>query len=51
MLDDRYYGERVGLTTLPTSFVLDKQGVVRHLHIGFTEIAVVRGEVEALLAE
>ncbi len=51
VIDDRNYGERIGLTTLPTSFVLDKQGVLRHLHIGYTEIAVVRAEVEALLAE
>lgn len=51
VLDDRHYGERVGLTTLPTSFVLDKQGVVRHLHIGYIDIVGVRAEVEALLAE
>ncbi len=51
VLDDRNYGDRLGLTTLPTSYVLDKQGVVRHLHIGYTEIAVLRAEVEALLAE
>ncbi|OGQ17374.1 MAG: hypothetical protein A2138_27235 [Deltaproteobacteria bacterium RBG_16_71_12] len=51
VLDDHHYGERVGLTTLPTTFVLDKRGVVRHLHIGFIDIAGLRGEVEALLAE
>lgn len=51
VLDDRNYGDRMGLTTLPTSFVLDKNGVVRHLHIGYTEIAVLRAEVLALLAE
>ncbi len=51
VLDDHGYGERLGLTTLPTSFVLDKRGVLRHLHLGYTEIAVVRAEVEALLAE
>lgn len=51
VLDDRNFGDRLGLTTLPTSYVLDRQGVVRHLHIGYTEIAVLRAEVEALLAE
>lgn len=51
VIDDRNYGERLGLTTLPTSFVLDKNGVLRHLHLGYTEIAVLRAEVEALLAE
>lgn len=51
VLDDRNYGERLGLTTLPTSFVLDKKGVLRHLHLGYTEIDVLRSEVEALLAE
>jgi cytochrome c biogenesis protein CcmG/thiol:disulfide interchange protein DsbE len=51
VIDERHYGDRIGLTTLPTSYVVDKKGVVRHLHLGYTELDVVRAEVEALLAE
>lgn len=51
VMDDRFYGDRIGLTTLPTSYVVDKKGVVRHLHLGYTEIDIVRAEVEALLNE
>lgn len=49
--DDRGYGERVGLTSLPTSLVVDKRGVVRHLHLGYTEPSILKSEIEALLAE
>jgi thiol-disulfide isomerase/thioredoxin len=50
VIDDRHYGERLGLTTLPTSFVLDRQGIVRHFHMGYVEANVIRAEIEALLA-
>lgn len=50
-LDTRGYGERLGLTSLPTSYIVDQQGVLRHLHIGYTDVATVRAEVEALLGE
>jgi cytochrome c biogenesis protein CcmG, thiol:disulfide interchange protein DsbE len=51
VIDDRGYGDRLGLTTLPSSYVVDRQGTVRHFHMGYVEPAVVRAEVEALLAE
>jgi thiol-disulfide isomerase/thioredoxin len=51
VLDERFYGDRIGLLTLPTSYLVDKQGMVRHLHLGYTEPAVVRQEIEALLSE
>jgi thiol-disulfide isomerase/thioredoxin len=50
-LDTRGYGEKLGLTSLPTSYIIDKKGVLRHLHLGYTEPETVRAEVEALLAE
>jgi cytochrome c biogenesis protein CcmG, thiol:disulfide interchange protein DsbE len=51
VMDDRYFGDKIGLTTLPTSYVVDKKGVVRHLHLGYTEPSILRGEIEALLVE
>lgn len=51
VIDERGYGDRLGLTTLPTSYIVDKKGVVRHLHLGYTEPAVLRAEIEALLSE
>jgi thiol-disulfide isomerase/thioredoxin len=50
VIDERGYGERLGLTTLPTSYIVDRQGVVRHLHLGYTDPAILRAEIEALLA-
>lgn len=49
--DDRRFGDRAGVSSLPTTFVLDRAGVLRHLHLGYTEASVVRAEVEALLQE
>ncbi len=43
------FGEQVGMESLPTTYVVDERGVVRHVHIGYTEPAVFRAEVEALL--
>lgn len=39
--------------TMPTSFVIDKNGVVRHVHVGYheSEDALVAKQVEALVAE
>lgn len=51
VIDERGYGDRLGLTTLPTSYIVDRKGVVRHLHLGYTEPAVLRAEIEALLNE
>lgn len=35
--------ERFGITTMPTSFVIDRQGVIRHVHSGFE-----RGDIASL---
>ena len=51
VIDDRFFGERLGLTTLPTSYVLDRKGIVRHFHMGYVEPAQIRGEIETLLSE
>jgi thiol-disulfide isomerase/thioredoxin len=49
VVDDRNYGDRLGLTSLPTSYVLDRAGTLRFLHLGYVEPAVLRAEVEELL--
>ncbi len=51
LIDTVGIGERVGLTSLPTSYIVDATGTIRHVHLGYTEIDIVRREVEALLAE
>lgn len=37
--------------TMPTSYVIDKEGIVRHIHVGFKggEVAEIDKEVEALM--
>ena len=45
------YGERIGLQSLPTMVVVDRQGIVRHLHLGYTSPEVLAAEVQALIAE
>lgn len=51
LIDDRGLGERLGLTSLPSSYVVDHAGVIRHVHLGYTEPAVLRRELDALLME
>ena len=51
VVDNKGLGERVGLTSLPSSYVVDSKGRIRHLHLGYTDPDKVRAEVEALLAE
>ncbi|MFZ9887268.1 MAG: TlpA disulfide reductase family protein [Myxococcota bacterium] len=50
-LDNRGYGERLGLTSLPSTYVVDRQGILRHLHLGYVDAATVRQEAEVLLRE
>lgn len=50
-LDSRGYGERLGLTSLPSTYVVDRGGRLRHLHLGYVEPAKLRHEVEVLLRE
>jgi thiol-disulfide isomerase/thioredoxin len=42
-----------GVQAMPTSFIIDKQGVVRHVHMGFrdSDKAAIRQHVEALLQQ
>ncbi len=51
VVDNAGLGERLGLTSLPSSYIVDAHGQIRHLHLGYTEPAVIRAEVEALLRE
>jgi thiol-disulfide isomerase/thioredoxin len=45
--------KKLGIRVMPTSFVLDKQGRVRHIHEGFAAefLPKYQAEIEALLAE
>jgi thiol-disulfide isomerase/thioredoxin len=47
----RVYGDMLGVTSLPTSFVIDRKGVLRHLHVGYAEGPVLRQQLVNLLAE
>lgn len=50
LVDSKGLGERVGLTSLPSSYIVDRSGRIRHLHLGLTSIESIRAEVDALLA-
>jgi thiol-disulfide isomerase/thioredoxin len=50
VVDTAGLGERLGLTSLPTSYVVGADGRIRHVHLGYTEPAVLRAELDALLA-
>ncbi|MGH0033529.1 MAG: TlpA family protein disulfide reductase [Myxococcota bacterium] len=45
--------ERFGLETMPTSYLIDRSGVVRYVHAGFkkTDIEEIRGRVRDLVEE
>jgi thiol-disulfide isomerase/thioredoxin len=51
LVDDRGLGERLGLTSLPSSYVVDHTGRIRHLHLGLTAMSTLQAEVDALLRE
>ena len=51
VVDTGGLGERLGLTSLPSTYVVDHRGEIRHLHLGYTAIDVIRAEVDAVLAE
>lgn len=44
------FGEQVGLQSLPTTIVVDRKGIVRKIHLGYTPGETLRAEVEALIA-
>jgi thiol-disulfide isomerase/thioredoxin len=50
LVDDRGLGEKIGLNSLPSSFVVDHDGVIRHLHLGLTSTSTIKSELDALLA-
>ena len=45
--------ERFGLTTMPTSYLIDRQGIVRLVHTGFRkrDIDTLRTQIKAVLAD
>ena len=45
------FGERIGIQSLPTSLVVDREGIVRHIHLGYTPEAKLRAELDALVQE
>ena len=49
-MDPGSWGHRMGISSLPTTLVVDATGTLRHMHIGYTEIEVLQREVEALLS-
>jgi len=51
--DAEFVETKLNVRVMPTSFLLDKQGRVRHVHEGFTAEYLTRlqAEIEALLAE
>jgi thiol-disulfide isomerase/thioredoxin len=51
LVDDRGLGEKLGLTSLPSSFVVDQEGTIRALHLGYTPIAALEDDVEEILRE
>jgi thiol-disulfide isomerase/thioredoxin len=51
LVDDRGLGERLGLTSLPSTFVVDRAGTIRHLHLGLVSPATLRAELDALLRQ
>ena len=51
VVDDQGLGERLGLTSLPSSYIVDSTGRIRHLHLGYTSIETVQAEVDAILAD
>jgi thiol-disulfide isomerase/thioredoxin len=50
LVDDRGLGEKIGLNSLPSSYVVDHDGVIRHLHLGLVSTQTLKGELDALLA-
>lgn len=49
LVDDKGLGDKLGLTSLPSTYILDGKGVIRFVHLGYTEPALIRSEVESLL--
>jgi cytochrome c biogenesis protein CcmG, thiol:disulfide interchange protein DsbE len=49
--DAAYSGQVLGVSMMPSSFIYDREGKLRHVHEGFAQgfAAQLRGELEALL--
>ncbi len=51
MADEKVTNDYGGILAIPTTFVIDKKGVVRYSYVGTTEISALQKLVEELLAE
>lgn len=51
VVDERGFGDRIGVSTLPTSYLIDRQGTVRAIHLGISALDELKAEVRALVAE
>ncbi len=51
MADEKVINEYGGISAIPTTFIIDKKGVVRYRHIGSQDMSLLQKQVEALLAE
>ena len=50
-VDSGHLQSRLRVTTYPTAILIDKKGVVRHIHIGATSMITIRNGIDKLLAE
>jgi len=48
---DGKVANRYNIMYVPTLFIVDREGVVRYVHMGLTEEAVLASEVEQLLRQ
>jgi peroxiredoxin len=51
MADEKVINEYGGISAIPTTFIIDKKGVVRYRHIGSQDMSLLQKQVESLLAE
>jgi cytochrome c biogenesis protein CcmG/thiol:disulfide interchange protein DsbE len=51
VLDHVGFGERIGIMSLPTTLVVDAEGVVQHIHLGYTSPSTFEADLKALLSE
>ena len=50
-VDSGHLQSRLRVTTYPTAILIDKKGVVRHIHIGATSMITIRNGIDKLLVE
>jgi len=49
--DSDFTGKQLKVRGIPALFLIDRAGVVRYVHVGFTEKSVLEKEIKTLLAE